>query len=150
MRIGRGSCYSRPEHRSAETANHAGRRRRLQCSGWPFGRQGFDRRAGRHPSAEHLLDLVVAGEWEASYNATAAAFRKANTLKLWSDTAQQVHGELGTVKSREFLGLDDVPSPQGLTVVKFRTDYANRAGVIETLSLVHEDGSWKIAGIYVS
>ncbi|HCB77875.1 MAG TPA: LuxR family transcriptional regulator, partial [Erythrobacter sp.] len=42
------------------------------------------------------------------------------------------------------------PSPQGITIVKFRTDFANRAGVVETISLVREDGAWKVAGIYVS
>lgn len=100
--------------------------------------------------ARDWLELVEAGNWEASYAGTAAAFREANTLKLWSDTAQRVQGELGTMLSRELLEVNDVPSPQGYTMVKFHTDYTNRSGVLETLSLVREDGTWKVAGIYVS
>ncbi len=96
------------------------------------------------------LALLDAGDWEASYAATASSFRKANTLKLWSDTAEKVQSGLGKTLSREYIGQDDVPSPQGITIVKFRTDFANRAGVVETISLVREDGAWKVAGIYVS
>lgn len=128
--------------------------------------QGADTTAGPHAAAEQAADaehaaqvakaagewlaLVDARDWEASYAATAASFQNANTLKLWSDTASQVQGELGTTLSRQFLGADDVPSPQGFTIVKYRTSYINRADVIETLSLVREDGVWKVAGIYVS
>ena len=101
-------------------------------------------------AARDWLALVGAGDWEASYAQTAAAFRQANTLELWSDTASRVQGDLGTARSSEFLGANDVPSPQGFTMVKFRTDYSNRGSVTETLSLVREDGAWKVAGIYVS
>ena len=94
--------------------------------------------------------MLDAGDWEASYAATASSFRKANTLKLWSDTAEKVQSGLGKTLSREYIGQDDVPSPQGITIVKFHTDFANRAGVVETISLVREDGAWKVAGIYVS
>lgn len=108
------------------------------------------RDAAVEAAARSWLNLVDARDWEASYAGTAAAFRKANTLKLWSDTAQSVHDDLGTMLSRQLLGVDDVPSPQGITIVKFRTDYTDRAGVIETVSLVREDGAWKVAGIYIS
>ncbi len=101
-------------------------------------------------AARKWLALVEAKDWEASYAATAASFRKANTLELWSDSAESVHGALGRIVSRQFVGADDVPSPQGITIVKFRSDYTNRRNVIVTVSLVEEDGAWKVAGIYVS
>ena len=101
-------------------------------------------------AARSWLELVDARDWEASYAATASSFREANTLELWSDTANEVQSGLGATLSREFIGQDDVPSPQGITIVKFRTDFANRTDALETVSLVHEDGAWKVAGIYVS
>lgn len=101
-------------------------------------------------TARNWLDLLDARDWDASYAETASSFREANTLKLWSDTASRVQGDLGVKVSREFRGVDDVPSPQGLVIAKFRTDYTNRKNVTETLSLVREDGIWKVAGIYVS
>ena len=101
-------------------------------------------------AARTWLELVDEGEWEASYEATASSFRQANTLKLWTDTAQEVQTGLGATLSREYIGQDDVPSPQGIIIVKFRTDFANRAGALETISLVREGGTWKVAGLYVS
>lgn len=101
-------------------------------------------------AARAWLGLVDVGDWEASYAATASSFREANTLTLWRDTAQKVQTGLGATLSREYIGQDDVPSPQGITIVKFRTDFANRADALETISLVREDGTWKVAGIYVS
>ena len=108
------------------------------------------RNASLEAAAREWLALVEAEDWEASYAATAASFRQANTLELWSETAASVQGDLGRTVSRQFVGADDVPSPQGITIVKFRTDYTERQGVIETLSMVYEDGVWKVAGIYVS
>lgn len=100
-------------------------------------------------AAQAWLNLVDARDWPASYAATAAAFRQANTLELWSKTASSVQGKLGATLSRRFIGADDVPSPQGFTIVKFRTQFANQADALETVSLVREDGAWKVAGIYV-
>ena len=101
-------------------------------------------------AARDWLALVDARDWKASYAETAASFRNANTLELWSETANQVQGNLGATKSRQFLGVDDVPSPQGIVIVRFRTDYANSPGMTETVSMVSEDGVWKVAGIYVT
>ena len=100
--------------------------------------------------ARRWLKLVDAGDWKASYAGTASQFRTANTLERWSETASHVQGDLGKLLTRKLLSVDDVPSPQGLVAVKYRADYTNRSGAIETVSLVREDGTWKVAGIYVS
>ena len=57
---------------------------------------------------------------------------------------------MGETVSRKLIGIDDVPSPQEIVIIKYRTDYTNRAGATETVSMVQEDGIWKVAGIYVS
>ena len=101
-------------------------------------------------AASEWLALLDERDWEGSYAATASSFREANTLQLWSDTATIVQDDLGETVSRELLGIDEVPSPQGITIVRYRTDYANKKGMTETLSMVREDDVWKVAGIYVS
>ena len=64
--------------------------------------------------------------------------------------ARQVQGPMGAVKSRVLLSEETVPAPPyGYQMVKFRTDYANKAGAIETLSLVREGGSWRVVGVTV-
>ena len=39
--------------------------------------------------------------------------------------------------------------PAGVEVVKFRTSFANKADVIETVSLAREGSDWRVVGIYL-
>ena len=52
--------------------------------------------------------------------------------------------------TRTLLSDVDTPAPpNGSHTIQFRTDFANKRGVIETLSLIREGGSWKVVGIYI-
>lgn len=101
-------------------------------------------------AARDWLALVDARNWEASYAATAASFRSANTLANWQGAAEGVHAKLGPAQSREMLSDFDTPAaPNGARSVRFRTTFANSQGRIETLLLNREGGQWRVAGIYV-
>ncbi len=101
-------------------------------------------------SARDWLALVEKGDWNASWEATGQSFKALNTVETWSRVAQQVQGPLGAVKSRVLISEETVPAPPyGYQMVKFRTDYANKAGAIETLSLVREGGAWRVVGVTV-
>lgn len=53
--------------------------------------------------------------------------------------------------TRDIPASEFVPvSPQGYQMVKFVSGYANGTSQIETLSLVWEDGAWKVVGIVFS
>ena len=48
------------------------------------------------------------------------------------------------------LSQESVPTPPaGAEIVKFRSSFANKAGVTETVSLAKEAGEWKVTGIYL-
>lgn len=101
-------------------------------------------------AARSWLVLGDESRWEDGWLATASSFRQANTAERWAEVATKVRGPLGAVRSRTLLTHDSVPAPPaGVEVVKFRTDFANKTGVIETVSLVREDGAWKVNGIYL-
>jgi hypothetical protein len=100
-------------------------------------------------AARDWLALVDARNWPASYAATAASFRKVNTLANWQGAAEGVHAKLGPAQSRELLSDFDTPSSNDVRAVRFRTTFANNQGKIETLSLTREGGQWRVAGIYV-
>ncbi|KTE35338.1 MULTISPECIES: helix-turn-helix domain-containing protein [unclassified Sphingopyxis] len=101
-------------------------------------------------AARDWLALVDRGDWNASWEATGQSFKALNTAETWARVARQVQGPLGTVKARVLLGEETVPAPPyGYQMVKFRTDYANKPGAIETLSLVREGGSWRVVGVTV-
>ena len=101
-------------------------------------------------AARHWLELGDAANWRDSYAATAQSFRTANTLENWQSAAQKVRAPLGSVISRTLISDIDTPAPpNGNRTVQFRTDFANKKGVAETIALNREDGTWKVAGIYV-
>lgn len=100
-------------------------------------------------TARRWLELGDAARWDQGYQATARAFQAANTPAKWTEVSLKVRSPLGALKSRALLGADDVPSPQGYHIVKFRSSFAGRARAIETVSLVREGGVWKVAGVYL-
>jgi len=101
-------------------------------------------------AARDWLALVDARNWQASYAATAASFRKVNTLANWQGAAEGVHTRLGPAEARELLSDFETPAaPNGARSVRFRTSFANNQGKIETLLLNLEGGQWRVAGIYV-
>lgn len=98
-------------------------------------------------SANRWVALVDASDWQASYDATARSFRSVNTVDRWADASKQVRVPLGAVKSRVLVTADFAPAPpDGYWVVKFRTDFAGKAGAIERIALVREDDAWRVAG----
>ena len=101
-------------------------------------------------SARDWLVLGDQGRWNDGWLATATSFRKLNTAERWAEVAEKVRLPLGAVISRTALSQESVPAPPaGVEVVKFRTSFANRADVIETVSLAREGADWKVVGIYV-
>ena len=101
-------------------------------------------------SARAWLVLGDQGRWKDSWLGTATSFREANTAEKWAEVSEQVRVPLGAVVSRTALSQESVPAPPaGVEVVKFRTSFANKADVIETVSLAREGSDWKVVGIYL-
>ena len=101
-------------------------------------------------AARDWLALVDRGDWQASWAATDASFRSLNTVAAWQAASEHARVPLGRVLSRTLISEQDIPAPpHGFMTVRFRTDFANRRGAVETLSLTHEDGSWRVVGIYI-
>lgn len=101
-------------------------------------------------AARRWLELVDAQDWKASYELTGNAFRSANTFEGWTKAALSVHGKFGPARSRELVVAEETPAPPaGNVVVKFRASYANKPEGTELLTMVREDGVWKVSGIYV-
>lgn len=98
-------------------------------------------------AARQWLALTDKGDWNGSWNATGQAFKSLNTSERWAEVSEAVRTPLGALISRDLIGEEYVPAPPyGYQVVKFRTSYANKAGAIETLSLVREGDAWRVVG----
>jgi DNA-binding CsgD family transcriptional regulator len=101
-------------------------------------------------AARAFLSLIEQKRWEDSYAATGTAFRKLNTLQVWSQVSEEVHARYGSTVSRTLLSQQNLPAPPaGYEVVKFRTVYANKQQAVETVTLDREDGKWVVVGVTV-
>ena len=101
-------------------------------------------------SARDWLAIVDGGRWEESWRATGASFRSLNTVAAWASASEQARVPLGAVVSRADLSQESVPAPpHGYEMVKFRTSFANRANVVETVTLVREGQEWRVVGYWL-
>lgn len=101
-------------------------------------------------AARQWLELVDAGKWKESWAATTQSFRSMNSVESWQSASESARVPLGRVLSRSFSGQESVPAPpNGYQLVRFKTDFANKAGAVETLSLAREGESWKVVGYYI-
>ena len=101
-------------------------------------------------AARQWLELGDQGRWKDAYLGTSTSFRKANSLELWTQTSKKVRPPLGALISRTLISQESVPAPPaGVEVVKFRSSFANKADVIETVSLAREGSDWKVVGVYL-
>ena len=101
-------------------------------------------------AAEEFLVLLDEGRWADSYAMTSAEFHRLNTLAVWTEVSQRVRPPLGAALTRDVIASEYVPAPpMGYQMVKFRSRYASGTDQTETLSLVREQGAWKVAGIVV-
>jgi hypothetical protein len=96
-----------------------------------------------------------AGSHGAAWALAGAKFRNAVSLEQWQGAARQVLGPLGAVRAREANGSKPTRSlpgaPEGdYLIFSYLTDFANKAGAIETLTLAREaDGQWRVVGYFV-
>jgi DNA-binding CsgD family transcriptional regulator len=96
------------------------------------------------------LALVDAGQWAESWAATGASFRSLNTVEVWERASLKVRAPLGRVVRRTPIEESAIPAPpNGLRLVRFRTDFENKSGATETLSLDREGGGWRVVGAYI-
>ena len=101
-------------------------------------------------SARQWLALVDAGKWQESFTATARSFQTLNTLAMWQSASEGGRVPLGRVLSRSLTSEESIPAPpSGYQLVRFRTDFAAKAGATETLSLAREGDSWRVVGYYI-
>lgn len=101
-------------------------------------------------AAGHFLALIDAANWEESWRATGKSFQSVNTVATWANASVAARKPLGAMLSRTRLSQERVPAPpNGYEMVKFRTDFANRSGVIETVTLAREGAAWKVVGVWI-
>jgi hypothetical protein len=100
--------------------------------------------------ARGWLTLVDEGDRTGSWAGAAQTFQSLNTVDAWRSASEKARVPLGSVLSRALLSEQNVPAPpNGYRMVRFRTDFANKHGATETVTLDREGEDWKVVGIYI-
>ncbi|MGN6376071.1 MAG: DUF4019 domain-containing protein [Sphingomonas sp.] len=101
-------------------------------------------------TARRFLELGDQGDWTGTYRMTGTTFQRRNSAGVWAKVSEKVRSPLGAMQSRVLLSEQELPAPPyGYQVVKFRTNFANKANVVETVTLELAEGGWKVAGVTV-
>jgi DNA-binding CsgD family transcriptional regulator len=101
-------------------------------------------------AARQWLALVDEAKWQQSFAGTTQSFQTLNTVQTWQSASESARVPLGRVLVRSVSSQESVPAPpNGYQLVRFRTDFANKAGAVETLSLAREGETWKVVGYYI-
>jgi hypothetical protein len=106
-------------------------------------------------SAEAWLALTDSGKYAESWEQASSSFRNAVTKDGWVSQITPVRDPLGKVVSRKLASATYVKDPPNApageyVVIRYNTDFENRAGSIETVPMVlDKDGKWRTAGYWI-
>lgn len=102
-------------------------------------------------AAQQWIALVDQGQYAESWAATGRLFQSSMQQPQWVQTLTGARTPLGTVVSREIAGselresLPGAPAGQ-YALVSFATNFQNKPDIIETVTMINEDGQWKVVG----
>jgi hypothetical protein len=106
-------------------------------------------------AADAWLRLIDEGKYRESWEQSAGFFRDKITADGWAKMVGPVREPLGKVTSRKFKAaqyatrLPGAPAGQ-YVVIQYDTDYANKAGAVETVTpMLDKDGKWRVSGYYI-
>ena len=112
--------------------------------------ENVERAAAIQQTARTFLERVDEKDWNGSFAMTSDQFQSVNTVQDWANASRLVYGPLGALQERGEATVRFVNAPPaGYQEVTFASRYAKRGAVQEIITLVNEDGRWKVAGILV-
>jgi hypothetical protein len=105
-------------------------------------------------AAASWLALVDEQKYGDSWNAASPYFRSQIAEAAWEQAIKAARGPLGAVTSRALSNDTRAASLPGAPdgdyeVLQYRSQFADKASAIETLTLMHDAGDWKVAGYFI-
>ena len=105
-------------------------------------------------AARQWLELVDQENYSASWDTSAAFFRKAVGKDDWVETMEKFRRPLGKNKSRKFVSAERRSSLPGVpdgdyVVITYESSFENKKSAIETVTpMLEENGAWRVSGYY--
>lgn len=101
-----------------------------------------------------FLQYLDRDRYTDSYSYTAELLRSKASREQFVQQTRKMRAGLGASLSRKLLdasyttSLQDVP-PGEYVVLQYKTDFANRKGVVETVTTTYENGYWRVSGYFL-
>ncbi|MBW6528513.1 DUF4019 domain-containing protein [Sphingomonas sp. RHCKR7] len=105
-------------------------------------------------AARRWVEMLDAGQWDASWQAAAEVFKRSITSTQWQAKSQSVRTPLGHVSLRVLQSAVKTTTLPGVPagdyeVLQFQTRFATKPDGLETVVLSKEDGSWRVSGYFI-
>jgi hypothetical protein len=105
-------------------------------------------------AAKTWLAVVDAKDYPQSWKDAADLFQQGVSADKWGSMVQSARDRTGPVKSRTFQSAEFTKTLPGVpdgdySIVSFQTDFETKGASTEVLSLVHENGKWKVGGYFI-
>jgi len=105
-------------------------------------------------AAEQWLKLVDAGDFGASWDSAAPAFKQAVSRADWEQAVTRARAPFEPFGTRDLAGAtwqDHLPGapPGEYVIIQYRTAVAGGQHVLETIVPMKTNGEWKVSGYFV-
>ena len=105
-------------------------------------------------TAELWLKLVDDEKYSASWKTAAQIFKDAVKPEQWVETISGVRSAMGPVLNRRLFHdrftttLPGMPDGEYI-IIRFVTEFKNKQSAVETVSLMKDEQTWKVAGYFI-
>lgn len=101
-------------------------------------------------SAWQWLEMLDHGRYAESWAEGSVLFRSRITERSWESKVQIFHDAVGAIVWRDVLGVSSEADPPGLprgqyAVVHYKSKFANKKDCQESVTLMLENGLWRVA-----
>ena len=105
-------------------------------------------------AAKTWIALIDAKNYPQSWKDAADIFQQGVSETKWDEMVQSGRDKAGALKSRQFQSAQLTKSLPGVpdgdyAVVSFQSDFETKGASTEVLTLVHENGKWKVGGYFI-
>jgi hypothetical protein len=112
------------------------------------------RAAGAEQAALGWLSLVDEGRYDASWDTAAELFRSQVSPESWNASITQARGLFGELRQRELAASQYATTLPGApdgeyVVLRFDASFAAKAAAVETVTVVRENGAWRVTGYFI-
>lgn len=106
-------------------------------------------------AAKIWLTLVDAKNYPESWKDAADIFQQGVSEAKWDSMVGAIRNKVGVVKSREFQSAQFTKTLPGVpdgdyAIVSFQTEFETKGASTEVITLVHENGKWKVGGYFIN